>query len=62
MSRVGQGSGMSRQAVPALAPWLVALGTTRVLAQRPPGPFRKAIRIGPTVPQSILVRADRVIE
>ena len=42
MSRVGlgQGSVMSRRAVLALAPGLVALGASRALAQRPPGPAR----------------------
>ena len=42
MSRVGlgQGSVISRRAVLALAPGLVALGASRALAQRPPGPAR----------------------
>lgn len=42
MSRagLGQGSVMSRRAVLALAPGLVALGATRALAQRSPGPAR----------------------
>jgi len=44
MSRVGlgQGSVMSRRAVLALAPGLVALGASRALAQRPSGPARIA--------------------
>ena len=42
MSRVGlgQGSVVSRRAVLALAPGLVALGATRALAQRPARPAR----------------------
>jgi putative ABC transport system substrate-binding protein len=42
MSRVGLGQGnvISRRSVLALAPGLVALGASRALAQRPPGPAR----------------------
>ncbi|HME94733.1 MAG TPA: hypothetical protein VKN16_11015 [Methylomirabilota bacterium] len=65
---------LSRRAVLALVPGLVALHAAPALAQRAAGPARigwvsyvgqpdvgvEKLRL--TVPQSILVRADRVIE
>ena len=70
MSRVGLGQGrvVSRRAVLALVAGLVALGASSALAQRPSRPASLTItmaaarRIGLTVPPSILVRADRVID